>query len=179
METRAPRAGLFAEVAADAELLHDDAGARLFVHADGALRARIGAGHRMRTLAAGILHDKAVAPDAEGRREMIGARGPEHDVARHLDAREPWIRLAVVEFRAGKFAAVAGHAKVRVGNDEALGGLKNDVRAHAGLRLGFGHEGDCCGGRCRLEEASAREVMRQRQRQLLENVVDIHECLLG
>ena len=114
---------------------------------------------------------------AESGRNGVGARGAEHDVAGDLDAGKAGRGFAVVEFRAGKFAPVAGDAEIRVGNDEALGGLKNDVRAHAGLGPGFGHEGDCRCGRCRLEKPSAREVVRQRQ--LLENVVDIHECLLG
>ena len=118
-------------MAADAAFLDNHAGARLRVNLNSALRAGIGAGNRVRALAAGVLNNQTVAVHAESGRNGVGARGAEHDVAGDLDAGKAWRGFAVVEFCAGELTAVAGNAQIGVGDDEALGRFENHVRPHA------------------------------------------------
>ncbi|MFR6359017.1 MAG: hypothetical protein ACLUNV_05005 [Sutterella wadsworthensis] len=81
----------------------------------------------MGALAAGVLNDDAVAPDALRRRIDVRAGMAEHDVARDLDAGQTRVGLAFVELGACELAAVACNAEVRVADEDALGGLKHDV----------------------------------------------------
>ena len=99
-------------MAADAAFLDNHAGARLRVNLNSALRAGIGAGNRVRALAAGVLNNQTVAVHAESGRNGVGARGAEHDVAGDLDAGKAWRGFAVVEFCAGELTAVAGNAQI-------------------------------------------------------------------
>lgn len=118
-------------MAADAAFLDNHAGARLRVNLNSALRAGIGAGNRVRALAAGVLNNQTVAVHAESGRNGVGARGAEHDVAGDLDAGKAGRGFAVIEFRAGELTAMAGNAQIGVGDDEALGRFENHVRPHA------------------------------------------------
>lgn len=71
-----PRTGLLAESAADALVFIHIVGAGLGIDVDGTLRAGIGAGDRVSALAARVLIDGAVAPDAPGKGRAPGLPGP-------------------------------------------------------------------------------------------------------
>ena len=111
-----PRTGFLAESAADALVFIHIAGAGLGIDVDGTLRAGIGAGDRVSALAARVLIDGAVAPDAlQGTSARIARTVP--NIAADTNTSQNRIVLTVVKFGTSHFAALAVDAERGIADD--------------------------------------------------------------
>ena len=121
-------------LAADAFVRIDDASVKRRFDDDGVVWAGVGAGNRMRTLLAKILHDQSVPPVSKAVPSGVKPLRTKVDVSVYLDSRNARLGLAVIEFRAGQFAAPAPHTSGRIGENDPFGLLHNDER----FRTSFG-----------------------------------------
>lgn len=144
-----PRARDPADAAAYADLGVDDACAGRRVVLDGAGRARLCAGDRVRALLAGVGLRAPVAVGALARPPLEVRAGVPRAVAVELHTGEVRARDAVVELAAGKLAAVACHAPgglveqdaLGIGSDRrVVGGAKPHAREHC--QRAEAHRGD-------------------------------------
>ena len=107
-------------MATDAKFGVDLTGAGLGINADSSLRASVGTRNRVSALTARFLNHHAVAPNALRHGQTLRALRPEEHIAGDLDAGKSRRSLAFVELRAGKFTAMACHAQIGIGNQNAL-----------------------------------------------------------
>ena len=122
-----------AHLAAHAFVRIDDASVKRRFDDDGIVRAGVGAGNRMRALLAKILHDQSATPVSKAVPPGVKPLRAKVDVSVYLDSRNARLGLAVIELRAGQFAAPAPHASGRIGENDPFGLLHNDERFRTSL----------------------------------------------
>jgi hypothetical protein len=128
-------------LAADAFVRIDDTSVNRRFDDDGVVWAGVGAGNRMRALLAKILHDQSIPPVPKATPSGVKPLRAKVDISIYLDSRNTRLGLAVIELRAGQFAAPAPHTSGRIGENDPFGLLHNDER----LRTSFGeHRSQSC-----------------------------------